>query len=232
MLDDTYNASPESTLAALNLLEELDGTKNCSFMGDMLELGQYEEEGHYLVGARAAEVVSDLITIGNRGRIIAASALKSNLGSCCVHSFDPAMNSIGYLKSTLTTGDVVLIKGSHSMHMDQIVFALGKEKVKETPSLSLSVHSPLSSAVIWGGPLLRLLRQLKIGKLIKSRRAGRTHQPRWALPQWVVLMIILPVIFVTFLSECCFIDRLECLWAIDHPSFSGHDCFWTPWCNR
>ena len=127
LLDDTYNASPESTLAALNLLEELDGRK-IAVLGDMLELGQYEEEGHYLVGARAAEVVSDLITIGNRGKIIANSALKSNLGSCCVHSFDTAMDSIGYLKSTLTTGDVVLIKGSHSMHMDQIVFALEKER--------------------------------------------------------------------------------------------------------
>jgi UDP-N-acetylmuramoyl-tripeptide--D-alanyl-D-alanine ligase len=127
LLDDTYNASPESTLAALNLLEELDGRK-IAVLGDMLELGQYEEEGHELVGARAAEVVSDLITIGPRGKMIASSAMKSNLGSCCVHSFDTAMESIGYLQSTLTDGDVVLIKGSHSMHMDQIVFALEKER--------------------------------------------------------------------------------------------------------
>jgi UDP-N-acetylmuramoyl-tripeptide--D-alanyl-D-alanine ligase len=127
LLDDTYNASPESTLAALNLLEELDGRK-IAVLGDMLELGQYEEEGHYLVGARAAEIVSDLITIGSRGKIIAASALKSNLKSCCVHSFETAMDSLEYLKSTLASGDVVLVKGSHSMHMDQIVFALEKER--------------------------------------------------------------------------------------------------------
>ncbi len=127
LLDDTYNASPESTLAALNLLEELDGRK-IAVLGDMLELGQYEEEGHELVGARAAEVVSDLITIGPRGKMIASSAMKANLGSCCVHSFDTAMESIGYLQSTLSDGDVVLIKGSHSMHMDQIVFALEKER--------------------------------------------------------------------------------------------------------
>jgi UDP-N-acetylmuramoyl-tripeptide--D-alanyl-D-alanine ligase len=127
LLDDTYNASPESTLAALNLLEELDGRK-IAVLGDMLELGQYEDEGHELVGARAAEVVSDLITIGPRGKMIASSAMRSNLGTCCIHSFDTAMDSIGYLQSTLSDGDVALIKGSHSMHMDQIVFALEKER--------------------------------------------------------------------------------------------------------
>jgi len=127
LLDDTYNASPESTLAALNLLEELDGRK-IAVLGDMLELGQYEEEGHELVGARAAEIVSGLITIGTRAKIIARSALRSNLGSGCVHSFDTALDSIGYLQSTLTAGDVVLIKGSHSMRMDQIVFALERER--------------------------------------------------------------------------------------------------------
>ena len=62
LLDDTYNASPESTLAALNLLEELDGRK-VAVLGDMLELGQYEEEGHELVGARAAE---SRIRVGHR----------------------------------------------------------------------------------------------------------------------------------------------------------------------
>ncbi len=56
ILDDTYNASPESTLAALNLLSEIDG-RRVAVLGDMLELGQYERQGHEMVGARAAEVV-------------------------------------------------------------------------------------------------------------------------------------------------------------------------------
>ena len=58
---------PNQHWQRLNLLEELDGRK-IAVLGDMLELGQYEEEGHELVGARAAEVVSDLITIGPRGK--------------------------------------------------------------------------------------------------------------------------------------------------------------------
>lgn len=127
LLDDTYNASPESTLAALNLLEELDGRK-IAVLGDMLELGQYEEEGHELVGARAAEIVSELVTVGPRGKIIAQAAMTSEIGTCSVHSFDNALESVEYLRSTLTKGDVVLVKGSHGMRMDRIVFALEKEQ--------------------------------------------------------------------------------------------------------
>ena len=71
ILDDTYNASPESTLAALNLLGEIDG-RRVAVLGDMLELGQYERQGHEMVGARAAEVVDELVTVGERAQIIAA----------------------------------------------------------------------------------------------------------------------------------------------------------------
>lgn len=127
LLDDTYNSSPESTLAALNLLGELDGRK-IAVLGDMLELGQYEEEGHELVGARVAEIVAELITIGPRGKIIAKAALNSKIGECCVHSFDTALDSIEYLRSILNKDDVVLVKGSHGMRMDRIVFALERDK--------------------------------------------------------------------------------------------------------
>lgn len=126
LLDDTYNASPESTLAALNLLEELDGRK-VAVLGDMLELGQYEIEGHELVGARAAEIVSELVTIGTRGKIIARAAQESEIGLDCIHSFDNALDSIDYLRASLKKGDVVLVKGSHGMRMDRIVYTLEKE---------------------------------------------------------------------------------------------------------
>ncbi len=53
-MDDTYNASPESSLAALNLLADLSGRK-VAVLGDMLELGPFEEQGHHLVGARAVK---------------------------------------------------------------------------------------------------------------------------------------------------------------------------------
>jgi UDP-N-acetylmuramoyl-tripeptide--D-alanyl-D-alanine ligase len=123
LLDDTYNASPESTLAALNLLDELEGRK-VAVLGDMLELGPYEQMGHELVGKRAAEVVEELITIGNLGKIIAASATVSGLAQTAVHELVDSQAAIEYLKTHLGAEDIVLVKGSRGMRMEQITAAL------------------------------------------------------------------------------------------------------------
>ncbi len=123
ILDDTYNASPESTLAALNLLDEMDGRK-IAVLGDMLELGQYEQEGHELVGARAAEVVDKLVTVGNRGKLIAYAAALSGLPDNAILIFENNRQAITYLSKHLETQDVVLVKGSRGMKMEGIVAAL------------------------------------------------------------------------------------------------------------
>src|SRR5512145_741628 len=70
LLDDTYNASPESMLAALNLLSELEGRK-VAVLGDMLELGPYARGGHEMVGMRAAQVADVLLSLGERAHMIA-----------------------------------------------------------------------------------------------------------------------------------------------------------------
>jgi UDP-N-acetylmuramoyl-tripeptide--D-alanyl-D-alanine ligase len=127
LLDDTYNASPESTMAALNLLDDLSGRK-IAVLGDMLELGQYEKRGHELVGSRAAEIVYSLVTLGERGRIIANAAIQVGLQKDRVTSFDTTDQVIVHLKKVLQTGDVVLIKGSHGMRMDRIVAAMEVDK--------------------------------------------------------------------------------------------------------
>ncbi|MDQ3249630.1 MAG: UDP-N-acetylmuramoyl-tripeptide--D-alanyl-D-alanine ligase, partial [Chloroflexota bacterium] len=78
VIDDTYNASPASTIAALNLLADLDPKppgRRVAVLGDMLELGQYTDEGHRRVGRRAVDVVDLLVTVGELGRSIAAEAL-------------------------------------------------------------------------------------------------------------------------------------------------------------
>jgi len=123
LLDDTYNASPESTLAALNLLSELDGHK-MAVLGDMLELGQYEQQGHEVVGVRAAEVAEMLVTVGERGHMIAAAARRAGLKSDRVVELESTEESIEWLRNHLTEKDVVLIKGSHGIRMDRIVAAL------------------------------------------------------------------------------------------------------------
>ncbi len=123
LLDDTYNASPESTLAALNLLDELDGRK-IAVLGDMLELGPYEVRGHEMVGVRAAEVVDELVTVGELGKIIAVSARKSGLPESAITLLATTQEAIQHLEPHLQKEDVVLVKGSRGMRMDRIVAAL------------------------------------------------------------------------------------------------------------
>ena len=126
ILDDTYNASPESMLAALNLLSDLAGRK-VAVLGDMLELGQYEKRGHEMVGIRAAQVVDELVTMGERGKMIAEAALAAGLPAAKIISFDKVEQVIGYLQPQLKPEDVVLVKGSNLMGMDRIVSALEYE---------------------------------------------------------------------------------------------------------
>jgi UDP-N-acetylmuramoyl-tripeptide--D-alanyl-D-alanine ligase len=123
ILDDTYNSSPESTLAALNLLDDLEGRK-IAVLGDMLELGRYERQGHTLVGVRAAEVASELVTVGERAKWIASSAANAGLAPNMIREFDTSQQSIDFLNKHLTSKDVVLVKGSRGMQMEIIVSAL------------------------------------------------------------------------------------------------------------
>jgi UDP-N-acetylmuramoyl-tripeptide--D-alanyl-D-alanine ligase len=110
-------------LAALNLLNDLIGRK-VAVLGDMLELGQYEQRGHEKVGIRAAEVVDELVTLGERGRIIAQSAMDAGLPASKISTFDQIEKVIEYLRPELRPEDVVLVKGSNMMRMDRIVAAL------------------------------------------------------------------------------------------------------------
>lgn len=123
LLDDTYNASPESMLAALNLLDELDGRK-VAVLGDMLELGPYERGGHEMVGLRAAQVSNVLLTLGERAHIIAEAARRVTRKAGTIIEFDQVEPLMDWLKTNLTPKDVVLIKGSHGLRMDRITNAL------------------------------------------------------------------------------------------------------------
>ncbi len=123
ILDDTYNATPESTIAALDLLDELTGQK-IAVLGDMLELGQYEQQGHEMVGKRAAQVVQHLIAVGPLGRTIADTAKAGGLPPTAVTWVEDALQAADVLKYNLQAGDVVLIKGSHGLRMDRIASIL------------------------------------------------------------------------------------------------------------
>ena len=123
LLDDTYNASPESMLAALNLLDEIDGRK-VAVLGDMLELGPYERGGHEMVGLRAAQVAEVVITLGERAHVIADAARRAGMKKADIVEFDDITPLMEWLKTNLTKKDVVLIKGSRGLRMDRITASL------------------------------------------------------------------------------------------------------------
>jgi len=123
LLDDTYNAAPPSVIAALNLLAELDG-RRVAVLGDMLELGDYEERGHRMVGARAAQVADELVTVGRRAQWIADEALQAGLMESQVVVLEDSQTAIEYLRDRVGANDVVLIKGSRGAKMDMIVAEL------------------------------------------------------------------------------------------------------------
>jgi UDP-N-acetylmuramoyl-tripeptide--D-alanyl-D-alanine ligase len=123
LLDDTYNASPESMLAALNLLDELEGRK-VAVLGDMLELGSYERSGHEMVGLRAAQVANVLLTLGTRAHMIAEAARRAGMKRSAVVEFDEFDPLMSWLLANLSKEDTVLIKGSHGLRMDRITSML------------------------------------------------------------------------------------------------------------
>jgi UDP-N-acetylmuramoyl-tripeptide--D-alanyl-D-alanine ligase len=123
LIDDTYNASPDSTLAALNLLDDLSGRK-VAVLGDMLELGQYEDDGHQRVGIRAAQVADEIVLVGQRSLKTQAAAIESGFPPEKIHWFPDQSGAARYLQDTLKEHDIALIKGSHAMHMDLIVASL------------------------------------------------------------------------------------------------------------
>lgn len=127
LIDDTYNANPQSVMAALNLLEDLSGRK-VAVLGDMLELGPYETEGHNSIGMRAAEVANELVLIGPRSITTRDAALRAGFNPAKAHWFADKYAAEPYLQAALKDGDVVLIKASNGLHLDTLVAALEENK--------------------------------------------------------------------------------------------------------
>ncbi len=121
IIDDTYNASPESSMAALNLLSEMNGYK-LAVLGEMLELGQYEYQGHTMVGARAADVCDELIAVGAKSKYLADSAKRAGMAAEKISWFETVAEAIQFITARgLAKNEVVLVKGSRSLQMERIV---------------------------------------------------------------------------------------------------------------
>ncbi len=118
IIDDTYNSSPDALKEALNTLKRVEcAGKKIAVLGDMMELGKFSVEEHKKAGIMAREIVSTLITVGQRAKSMGANNL----------SFDSNSSAIEYLRGIVSKGDIVLIKGSQSMRMEKIVKELLRE---------------------------------------------------------------------------------------------------------
>jgi UDP-N-acetylmuramoyl-tripeptide--D-alanyl-D-alanine ligase len=129
IIDDTYNASTPSVLAALDVLRDVPAQRHIAVLGEMRELGPVSDEEHRIVGRRAGDLVDLLYTYGELAEPLAEAARATPRGDRLpleVRSFPVAAKAelIASLQQELRGGDVVLIKGSRGLEMEEVVAAL------------------------------------------------------------------------------------------------------------
>lgn len=125
VIEDCYNASPDSQKAALNVLSEMSAKRKIAVLGDMLELGEYSAEAHKQVGEYAAEKKIDLLfTYGEEAKNIAESAKSGGVKSI---SFTDKTTLFTALADELKTDDAVLFKASRGMKLEEVIEMLYKE---------------------------------------------------------------------------------------------------------
>ncbi|HML37351.1 MAG TPA: UDP-N-acetylmuramoyl-tripeptide--D-alanyl-D-alanine ligase [Bacillota bacterium] len=121
IIDDTYNASPDSMRAAIDVLNATKGFRKIAILADMFELGENSGDFHAEVGRYAAESGIDLfVAVGEQARHMAEAAAEI-LGGKKVRYYETKELLINDIGSMISTGDVILLKGSRGMAMDQVV---------------------------------------------------------------------------------------------------------------
>lgn len=131
IINDAYNANPASTRAAVQVLAEMAGEKSrkIAVLGDMLELGERSEQAHREVGRAAGEAGLDLLAaVGDRSRHIGLGAGEAGLSSGRIRYYPTAREAAREMKKMLRPGDVVLVKGSRGMKMEEFIIALKEDK--------------------------------------------------------------------------------------------------------
>ena len=120
LIDDTYNASPRSVVAAIELLAGLPGRRG-AVLGEMLELGDMSSEGHRVVGEAAARTAEWLIVVGQAAAGIAEGALAAGMDPSRLSLVRDVDAAIGLLPPRLRDGDVVLVKASRGIGLERLV---------------------------------------------------------------------------------------------------------------
>lgn len=126
VINDAYNASPTSMAAAIDVLEELAGNAGkMAVLGDMLELGTLETEGHRGVGRLVAlKKLDALVVLGERAQEIAVGAQQGGFPQSRLHQATTHSEAAQTVRQLAKPGDWVLIKGSRGMRMECVLDAL------------------------------------------------------------------------------------------------------------
>lgn len=128
VIDDTYNASPDSIKSGIQVLMLLDNPgRKIASLGDVLELGALSYQCHYDTGCFIAQTdIDEIVTVGEEMKAL-TKAVNEHRPSVITHNFANNEEAADYLKKIVKPGDAVLCKGSRGMHQEEIVAAL-KEK--------------------------------------------------------------------------------------------------------
>lgn len=129
LINDCYNASPDSMRASLKVLSSADGTRKIAVLGDMLEMGSFAQKAHTSLGEAVSSSGADiLVTVGENAKYIADGLSEENRPEA-VH-FEKTDAAAEYVQSIASEGDVILIKASRGMRFEKIADKL-KERSKE-----------------------------------------------------------------------------------------------------
>ena len=124
IIEDCYNAGPESMEAALRVLgEHKTESRRIAVLGDMLELGSRAMAEHYRVGRLAAATADLVLTYGEHSERIVTGAITGGMSSKFAMHFEDQEDMASTLKRLARTGDVILFKGSRGMHMEKVLKA-------------------------------------------------------------------------------------------------------------
>jgi UDP-N-acetylmuramoyl-tripeptide--D-alanyl-D-alanine ligase len=126
IVDDSYNASPRSVVAALDLLAGLPG-RRLAVLGEMLELGEASDDGHQAVGEAAARAADWLVVVGRAAAAIGEGAVNGGLDPERITIAQDADAVLATLPPRLRAGDVVLVKASRGIGLDRLVDGLRDE---------------------------------------------------------------------------------------------------------
>ena len=119
IINDTYNASPESMISGIEVLMNSSAKRHVAILGDMLELGNMSKEEHEKVGEYAAKRGVDLlVTIGENAKGIASEARENGLDN--IIEFDTLSDAKDGITNAIEVGDMILIKASRGMRLEEI----------------------------------------------------------------------------------------------------------------